>query len=50
LKIEKFNEEHKKMLEKYSFLVRLSLRKFGLTSLENFPNLKNVQVVRKYNL
>ena len=42
---EKLTEDHKKTLEKYTSLIHLTLNQIGLTSLENFPNLKNTQIV-----
>ena len=45
LKADKLTEDHKTSLEKYSSLFRLTLNKIGLTSLENFPQLKELQVV-----
>ena len=44
--IEKFTEDHKKTLENYSALIHLTLNNVGLTSLDNFPNLKKAQIVR----
>lgn len=38
-------EDHKTALEKYSSLIRLSLNKVGLTSLENFPLLNKLRIV-----
>ena len=38
-KAEKFTEDHKNTLEKYTSLIHCSLGNFGLTSLENFPKL-----------
>ena len=42
---EKLTEDHKKTLEKYTSLIHLTLNQIGLTSLENFPFLKNTQIV-----
>ena len=47
LKTDKLTEDHKSTLEKYSSLIHLTLNKVGLTSLENFPNLKRAQIVSK---
>jgi hypothetical protein len=38
-------EDHKKTLEKYTSLIHLTLNFVGLTSLENFPSLKEAQIV-----
>jgi hypothetical protein len=43
--VDKFSEEHKTTLEKYSSLIHLTLNNVGLQSLENFPNLKKAQIV-----
>ena len=48
-KIEKFTEEQKTTLEKYSSLIHLTLNLIGLTSLENFPHLDNVQIIELNN-
>jgi hypothetical protein len=45
---DKLTEDHKKTLEKYTSLIHLTLNSIGLTSLENFPNLKNTQIVSIY--
>ena len=45
-KFDKFTEEHKTVLEKYKALIHLSLNGVGLTSLQNFPLLKELQIVR----
>ena len=42
---EKLTEDHKKTLEKYTSLIHLTLNFVGLTSLENFPSLKEAQIV-----
>lgn len=42
---DKLTEDHKTTLEKYTSLIHLTLNSIGLTSLENFPNLKNTQIV-----
>ena len=42
---DKLTEDHKKTLEKYTSLIHLTLNAIGLESLENFPNLKNTQIV-----
>lgn len=48
--VDKFTEEHKTTLEKYSSLIHLTLNSVGLTSLENFPQLNDAQIVsNKYN-
>ena len=44
--IEKFTEDHKKTLENYASLIHLTLNNVGLTTLDNFPNLKKAQIVR----
>lgn len=44
-KVDKFTEEHKTTLEKYSSLIHLTLNDVGLQSLENFPQLKEAQIV-----
>ena len=46
---EKLSDDHKKSLESYPELIHLSLNKIGLKSLENFPVLKNLQIVRFKN-
>jgi len=43
--VDKFTEEHKKTLEKYSSLIHLTLNDIGLESLENFPKLNEAQIV-----
>ena len=48
-KIEKFTEEQKTTLEKYTSLIHLTLNLIGLTSLENFPHLDNVQIIELNN-
>ena len=40
-------EEQQNTLENYSSLYHLSLNKIGLVSLENFPKLKELQIVFK---
>ena len=35
-------------LEKYTSLYHLSLNNIGLTSLKNFPKLKELKIVRAY--
>lgn len=47
---EKLTEDHKKTLEKYSALIHLTMNSTGLTSLENFPCLKALQIVSYYLL
>ena len=42
---EKLSEDHKKTLEKYTSLIHLTLNMVCLTSLENFPSLKEAQIV-----
>ena len=42
-----FNLEQKLVFEKYNTLYRLSLNNIGLISLQNFPKLKELQIVRK---
>ena len=44
--MEEFTDDHKKALESYSSLIHLTLNSIGLTSLRNFPNLKEAQIVR----
>ena len=44
--MEKFTKDHKKALESYTSLIHLTLNSIGLTSLDNFPNLKAAQIVR----
>lgn len=46
--IENFTEEHKNTLEQYKNLVHLSLNSLGLKSLANFPQLHNLQIVKKF--
>lgn len=45
-KTDRLTEEHKQVLEKYSSLIHITMNDIGLTSLENFPQLKQVQIVR----
>ncbi len=45
-KLEKFTPDHKAALEKYTSLIHLSMNGVGLISLENFPQLKELQIVR----
>lgn len=40
--ITSLNEDHKQTLEKYCYLIRLSIGNLGLTSLDNFPKLTNL--------
>ncbi len=48
--LDKFTEEHKTTLEKYITLIHLTLNHVGLSSLENFPELKEAQIVsNKHN-
>ena len=47
LKTEKLSKEEKETLEKYKSLIHLTMNDVGLTSLENFPELKNLKIVRK---
>lgn len=45
------NEDHKKVLEQYSNLIRLSMSHLGIKSLKNFPSLPNLYVLEiNYNL
>ena len=44
-KIEKLTEDHKISIETYPSLIYLSLIDIGLDSLENFPFLKNLEIV-----
>ena len=43
---QKITEDEKNVLEKYKSLKRLSLKDVGLTSLENFPELNELMIVR----
>ena len=47
-----FTEDHKISLELYPSLIYLSLINIGLESLENFPNLKLLEIVsyKKYSI
>lgn len=47
LQTDKISEEEKKLLDKYTSLIHLTMNNVGLTTLENFPNLKNLKIVRK---
>ena len=47
LKTEKLSEEEKDLLEKYTSLIHLTMNNVGLTTLANFPELKNLKIVRK---
>ena len=47
-KFEKFTEDHKAVLEKYTSLIHLSMNGIGLTSLQNFPLLKELQIVSNF--
>ena len=51
-KFDKFTEDHKLALQKYTSLIHLSMNGIGLTSLENFPELKELQIVSNnyYNI
>jgi len=44
---EELNKDHQSVIEKYSSLFRLSLNNIGLSSLQNFPKLKELEIVRK---
>ena len=46
-KVKTFTEDYKLTLELYPSLIYLSLINIGLVSLENFPNLKFLEIVRK---
>ena len=46
-KFDKFTQDHKTALEKYTSLIHLSMNGTGLTALDNFPLLKELQIVRK---
>ena len=46
-KVKTFTEDYKLSLESYPSLIYLSLINIGLVSLENFPNLKFLEIVRK---
>lgn len=48
-KADELTEDHQKTIEKYSSLVRLTINNWGLSSLKNFPQLKTLQIVSKYN-
>ena len=45
--IDRFTDEHKFALQKYTILLHLTMNNIGLTSLENFPELKELQIVSK---
>ena len=47
-KFDELTEDHKNALEKYTALIHLSMNGVGLTSLKNFPLLKELQIVRIY--
>ena len=47
-KFEKFTEDHKAALEKYTSLIHLSMNGIGLTSLQNFPLLKELQILNNF--
>ena len=47
LKTNKLKEKEKELLEKYTSLIHLTMNNVGLTTLENFPELKNLKIVRK---
>ena len=42
---DKLTEDHKNSIESYSTLYHLSLNNIGLISLDNFPLLKELQIV-----
>ena len=42
---DKFTNEHQKTIEIYTSLYHLSLNDIGLISLENFPKIKDLQIV-----
>jgi len=44
-KFDKFTEEHRDVLQKYTALIHLSLNGVGLTSLQNFPLLTELQIL-----
>lgn len=46
IQTQKLSDDDKNMLEKYKSLKRLTMNDVGLTSLENFPELKELQIVR----
>lgn len=46
-KSDKLSTEEKQALEKFKTLVFLTANKVGLKSLENFPELKNLKIVRQ---
>ncbi len=47
MNIDKFTKDHQITIQSYSSLYHLSLNNIGITSLQNFPNLKELQIVRK---
>ena len=47
LKTDKITEDQKQSLEKYTSLVLLTINDVGLSSLENFPHLNELKIVRK---
>ena len=50
LQTDKISEEEKELLEKYTSLIHLTMNNVGLTTLENFPKLKNLKIVRKNSI
>ena len=44
-----FTEEEKSVLEKYTGLIHLSINKIGLKSLNNLPNIKNLDILSLNN-
>ena len=48
-KVKTFTQDYKLSLESYPSLIYLSLINIGLVSLDNFPNLKFLEIVRKSN-
>ena len=47
MSINEFSIDHKMTLEKYFSLYHLSLNNIGLKSLNNFPKLKELEIVSK---
>ena len=47
LQTDKISEEEKELLEKYTSLIHLTMNNVGLTTLDNFPKLNSLKIVRK---